>query len=105
MALLGSSPAGTDATLATALRNNLANCALLAKRPAEALVHADAALQRTPGSAKALYRRAQALHALGRRTEAQAAAALAQEASPSNAEVVKLRAAIDAAPGGFTNRA
>jgi tetratricopeptide (TPR) repeat protein len=108
MALLESSPASADAalsTLATALRNNLANCALLAGRPAEALGHADAALHRTPGSAKALYRRAQALHALGRRAEAQAAVALAHASNPSNDDVAKLRAAIDVAPGGALGRA
>jgi len=94
------SAAGGDAAVATltvALRNNLANCALLDSQPAVALAHSDAALALAPSSAKALYRRAQALQALGRLAEAEVAAALAHEANPTNAEVAKLRTAVAAA--------
>ncbi|EOD08228.1 hypothetical protein EMIHUDRAFT_465658 [Emiliania huxleyi CCMP1516] len=92
----GGGGGGGDASraLTLALRNNLAGCELKADRPADALSHADEALLLSPGAAKPLYRRAQALLALGRVGEAAAAAERAAAANPASADVARLQASI-----------
>ena len=57
-------------TLKLALHLNRAACELRATRHEGALAQCDAALELSPGSTKALFRRAQALGGLGRLTEA-----------------------------------
>jgi tetratricopeptide (TPR) repeat protein len=65
------------------LRLNGAACALRAERHEQALVHSEAALALAPNSTKALFRRGQALHALGRLREAEAAFGAVVEREPT----------------------
>ena len=68
------------------LRLNSAACALKEGRHEQALIHSDAALAISPTSTKALFRRAQALQALGRREEAVGAYTVVVEREPSSRE-------------------
>ena len=72
--------------LQLALRLNGANCALKAKRFERALAQADAALSLSPNSTKGLFRRGQALQALGRMGEAEVAYGAVTEAEPASRE-------------------
>ncbi|KOO31556.1 peptidyl-prolyl cis-trans isomerase fkbp4-like protein [Chrysochromulina tobinii] len=75
------------APLLLALRLNSANCALQAKSFVDALAHTDAAIALSPQSVKAHFRRGQALQALGRVPEAEAAYSEVLKLEPANREV------------------
>jgi tetratricopeptide (TPR) repeat protein len=75
------------APLLLALRLNSANCALQAKSFVDALAHTDAAIALSPQSVKAHFRRGQALQALGRVSEAEAAYSEVLKLEPANREV------------------
>ena len=68
------------------LRLNSAACALRAERHEQALEHSEAALALAPNSTKALYRRGQALRALGRLGEAEATFMTVVEHDPGSRE-------------------
>ena len=73
-------------SLELALRLNSAACSLSDAKHAEALAHADAALALSPSSAKAHYRRGQALRGLGRVADAEGAFASVLAIEPRNKE-------------------
>ena len=74
------------APLLLALRLNSANCALQAKSFEDALAHTDAAIALSPQSVKAHFRRGQALQALGRVPEAEAAYSEVLKLEPASRE-------------------
>ena len=73
-------------SLELAQRLNSAACSLSDSKHAEALVHADAALALSPSSAKAHYRRGQALRGLGKVADAEGAFASVLAIEPRNKE-------------------
>ena len=81
-----SSEAKEKATLGLALRLNSANCALKTSSFAAALGHAEAAVAIDGTSAKAAFRRGQALQGLGRMAEAEAAYREVLHLDPSSLE-------------------
>ena len=97
-------PEGIDAveaallsSLQQALMLNGAACSLKVGRHAAALAQSDSAIALAPGSAKAHFRRGQALRALGREAEAEAALVEALRLEPSSREAHE---ALDELRGG-----
>ena len=72
--------------LQLALLLNSAMCAMRAQKHVDALAHSDTALALAPGTPKAHFRRAQALEALGRLVEAEAALEAVLQLQPNNKE-------------------
>ena len=93
---LSASEAEASKALRLALLLNGGACALKESRYDAALSQSEAALAISPTSVKALFRKGQALHGMGRKEEAETALVAVTEREPNSREAHNLLAAVRA---------